>query len=128
LTSDEMEDMDLGDEQAEAPRQGLEFLSFPIPDRNVPESYGPSTSVFRQLGIRLNDGCYIGIHCRQGIGRSSLLAATLLVLAGIDSEVAWRRVEAARGLSRSRYRGAKSLGRSIHTSHNGKRIGRRAGR
>ena len=56
-----------------------------------------ATSVFRRAGGLLSEGRCVGIHCRQGIGRSSLLAATLLVLTGMDFEEAWRRVEAARG-------------------------------
>ena len=37
------------------------------------------------------------IHCRQGIGRSSLLAAAVLEASSLDE--AWRRIAEARGRS-----------------------------
>jgi protein-tyrosine phosphatase len=97
LTPQETETMELDQEQSVARRQGLEALSFPIADRGTPKSVSASKRFFRQLGGLLADGKHVGIHCRQGIGRSSLLAASLLILAGIGSEEAWRRIEAARG-------------------------------
>jgi protein-tyrosine phosphatase len=97
LTPEEIESMDLGLEEAAARGQGLEFISFPIPDRGTPESIAVSAQIFGDVLKRLNKGKHVGVHCRQGIGRSSLLAATLLILGGVDPEDAWQRVEAARG-------------------------------
>jgi protein-tyrosine phosphatase len=37
------------------------------------------------------------VHCRAGIGRSSLIAGTVLVRFGIPPEEAWRLITAARG-------------------------------
>ncbi len=37
------------------------------------------------------------IHCRAGIGRSGMLAACVLVKAGLDPEAALQRVSEARG-------------------------------
>jgi hypothetical protein len=42
---------------------------------------------------------FIAVHCRQGLGRSPMLAAGLLVLAGMAGEDAWEQVEAARGVT-----------------------------
>jgi protein-tyrosine phosphatase len=36
------------------------------------------------------------VHCRQGIGRSGLIAAGLLIESGLDSDGAIRRVSQAR--------------------------------
>jgi protein-tyrosine phosphatase len=95
LMTDEIDSFELAAESAEAQRQGLEFVSFPIPDRGVPET--ANAKAFESLLTWLNEGKHVGIHCRQGIGRSSLLAATLLILAGVRTEEAWQRLEAARG-------------------------------
>ncbi|MEO8662672.1 MAG: hypothetical protein ABI693_29700, partial [Bryobacteraceae bacterium] len=38
LTAEEEEDLDISRESEEAREQGMTFLSFPIPDRQVPES------------------------------------------------------------------------------------------
>ena len=51
----------------------------------------------RLLGERLGAGEGVGAHCRQGVGRSAVLAACLLMGAGVDAESAWRRVGEARG-------------------------------
>lgn len=99
LTPDEIESMELGEEQAAGQRHGVEVLSLPIPDRGTPESPGASKKMFHQLGKLLSNGKHIGIHCRQGIGRSAMLAVALLILAGVSPEEAWKRVAAARGCS-----------------------------
>lgn len=97
LTPEEVESMELGRELAEGQRQGVEIVSFSIPDRGTPTSVAGSTKVFRQLGEFLQEGKHVAIHCRQGIGRSSMIAATLLIQAGVAAHDAWRRIETARG-------------------------------
>jgi len=52
------------------------------------------TSTGRRMA---GSGKSVTIHCRQSVGRSALLAATLLVEAGINPDEAFRRIEAARG-------------------------------
>ena len=48
-----------------------------------------------QLLAFLIDGKNVGIHCRQGIGRSALIAASLLVLAGLAPDEALQRIQTA---------------------------------
>ncbi len=43
-------------------------------------------------------GKKVAVHCRQGIGRSGLIAASLLVVSGMNPESAFRQVSVARGL------------------------------
>ena len=50
-----------------------------------------------KLANWLADVKSIAIHCRQGIGRAALIAAAVLVHAGIDPQTAIRRISAARG-------------------------------
>ncbi|MDP2708210.1 MAG: hypothetical protein Q8O70_12020, partial [Burkholderiales bacterium] len=45
----------------------------------------------------LAEGKNLAIHCRQGIGRSALLAACLLIMTGVDPDTAFQRLSAARG-------------------------------
>ncbi|MFJ9448299.1 hypothetical protein ACIRRH_41785 [Kitasatospora sp. NPDC101235] len=52
-----------------------------------------------ELAERLQGGAHVVTHCRAGIGRSSLLAAALLVLNGVDPDTAWKHIERARGLA-----------------------------
>lgn len=91
--------MDLVQEASLCQAHGLQFCSFPMADRSVPSSRRATLDLVRELEKTLAAGKDVAIHCRQGIGRSALLAGCLLVSAGIDPEMAFRRVGAARGCS-----------------------------
>ena len=97
LTPSEAQELGLTDEAVLAQAQGLNFLEFPIPDYGVPSSLESSLAFVETLDDALTRGKNIGIHCRQGIGRSSLIAASLLVLHGIQTEMAFSRVAEGRG-------------------------------
>jgi protein-tyrosine phosphatase len=97
LMQDEIDDLDLINEAALCRREGIEFVSLPILDRGVPESLPAMTELVRKLETSLAEGKNVAIHCRMGIGRSSLLAACLLVVAGVDPETAFERIRDARG-------------------------------
>jgi protein-tyrosine phosphatase len=98
LTSDELKNFDLGREADLSRMHGLQFCEFPIPDLGVPDSLATAQKLLGRLDKALTAGKKVAIHCRQGIGRSGLVAASLLVLSGVDPETAFRRVSAARGL------------------------------
>jgi protein-tyrosine phosphatase len=98
LTTAELHDVDLTDEPQAARDTGLQFISNPISDRGTPD---PAVVLphLRRLAERLRAGDHIVTHCRFGIGRASLLAASILVLNGFPSDQAWNRLENARGLA-----------------------------
>lgn len=85
----------VGEDEA-ARTAGLDYLALPIEDRSVPEpaAFRP---LHRELTQRLHAGQHIVAHCRHGIGRSSLLAAALLVTTGYTLDEAWAAITAARG-------------------------------
>ena len=97
LENQEIVELELEDEESNCKAMGLEFYSYPIPDRGVPASI-QSTAAFLQPKLaQLADGKNLAIHCRAGIGRSSLLAACLLMMSGdADSRIAFRRISKAR--------------------------------
>jgi protein-tyrosine phosphatase len=97
LTSEEIAELDLAQEAALCKANGQEYFAFPIPDRGVPGSSRATADLLGQLESKLVEGKSVAFHCRQGIGRSALLAACLLVLAGVEAETAFQRVGAARG-------------------------------
>lgn len=99
LTSDEVADLDLAQEGALCEAQRIEFRSFPIVDRSVPASRRAALDLVKDLAELLAEGKGIAIHCRQGIGRSALIAGSLLVLFGIVPEAAFQRVSEGRGCS-----------------------------
>ncbi len=99
LTAEEEQDLDLGDEIREAQSQGMTFTRFPIADRQVPASESAATDVLEKLDAELSAGRNIVLHCRQGIGRTGLMAACLLVTKGRDPETAIKETSADRGVA-----------------------------
>jgi protein-tyrosine phosphatase len=76
---------------------GIEFISFPIPDRETPESKPATLELVQRLAELVKEGKGLVIHCFAGIGRSSLIAACVLATLGIDPESAFRQITKSRG-------------------------------
>ena len=77
---------------------GIEFFACPLRDKTVPDIVGPFANLAHHLADRIAAGKSVAIHCRAGIGRSTTLAACVLILLGIDGAVALDMIAAARGL------------------------------
>jgi protein-tyrosine phosphatase len=99
LTPEEYTDLGATGEEAACRANGIDFVSFPIPDRGVPESRKAALDLLHQLDVALSHGKTVAVHCRQGIGRSAIIAAGLLILSGFDADVAIRCVQDARGVA-----------------------------
>lgn len=95
----EEEGLQLQQEAQVVQSDGLRFVHFPIPDRGVPHSPPAAGAVLRDLLHALEQGKQVAVHCRQGIGRSGLIAAGALVMAGVTPEAALETVSSARGLA-----------------------------
>jgi len=101
LTTGEIEELDLADEAAACRSIGIQFLSFPIDDRSVPANTRAALEFVRLLRQLRLDGRTVVIHCRAGIGRSSMIAAATLTLNPEDviPAEAWEMIGRARGCS-----------------------------
>ena len=99
LEKDEADQLELSREGNIATSQGIHFVSFPIPDRGVPPSTPDALALISRVGTALDQGRAVAVHCRQGIGRSGLIAASLLVRSGIPAEEAIATVSTARGVA-----------------------------
>lgn len=97
LEREEITELDVVNEQAFCETNGIRFLSFPIKDRGVPPLNRETVDFIRMLAEILSEGKTVVIHCRQGVGRSALIAASVLVVKGLDVNLAFERVAAARG-------------------------------
>jgi|SRR5271165_37919 len=97
LESEEAAQLNLLEEPRAAEANGIRFVSFPIPDRGVPASIPGAAAIIADITASLELGKNVAVHCRQGIGRSGLIAAAVLAASGISSERAIQAVSAARG-------------------------------
>ena len=97
LTPTEAEDLGLLQEASCCRNEGILFVSFPIEDRSVPASLPEFSRLIDRLSGHLGGGKAVAVHCRAGIGRSSMIAACLLVRNGFSVETAFRAIEASRG-------------------------------
>jgi protein-tyrosine phosphatase len=97
LDANEAAQFDLEQESAVVESNGIRFFSFPIPDRGIPESTREALSLLSNLVAALDQGQIVAVHCRQGVGRSGLVAASLLVMSGTGVEKAIEAVSVARG-------------------------------
>ncbi len=99
LEPEEAARLELAHEGEVAQSTGVGFVSFPIPDRGIPASIPATLSLLKTIADALEKGRNVAVHCRQGIGRSGLIAVGVLVNSGIAVENALNAVSAARGLA-----------------------------
>jgi protein-tyrosine phosphatase len=93
----EAEELGLAREKSLAEKIGLKFLSYPIPDRQTPSDASRFREFATGLAGRARNGERIGVHCRGSIGRSTVIAASVLIHLGWRPHHALSAIEAARG-------------------------------
>ena len=95
LEREEIEDLELQREEALCVERGIQFLSFPIPDRGLPDDINAAMRFAKEIAL---NGKATAIHCRAGIGRSSLVAAAVMISDGEGAEWVMNVIQEARGL------------------------------
>ena len=98
LTPEENEDLQLSKEPTLAKSHGLRFVSLPVQDRGVPHSWDEVLRAVAKAGDMLRQGRNVAVHCRQGIGRSGMMAAALLISDGSTPGDALKVISGARGI------------------------------
>jgi len=78
----EIDELALQEEEAFCKKWEIEFINFPIEDVTVPNQETPFIQLTQRILDRINQNKKVVIHCRAGIGRSSILAAAVLIKAG----------------------------------------------
>ena len=99
LEPEEEQQLNLSGERDAAERNGIQFTSCPVVDLGVPSSIQATVSLLRSITSALENGKNVAVHCRQGIGRSGLIAAAVLTSAGSTPDAAIDAVTIARGLT-----------------------------
>ena len=75
---------------------GIRFHRYSLPDRTVPIQPAFNDFITMLLPV-LKEGGFIAVHCRAGIGRSTVVAAALLIGLGLTAKEALERIGEARG-------------------------------
>ncbi len=97
LPADEATYLGLSREAEFAQKVGMEFISFPIPDRATPEDRETFCKLISDLAEAIQVGKHVGAHCQGSIGRSTVTTASILIELGWNAEHALRVIEEARG-------------------------------
>lgn len=79
LERDEVYDLNLELEEELCLAKNICFMNFPIPDRDVPRPNDNIDGLVSSLTKKIDEGNSVVIHCRMGIGRSSIIAAAVLL-------------------------------------------------
>lgn len=83
LENSEIRELELRGEASACAESGIEFASFPIPDRGTPDRQVEMAVVVEQTVSLLRGGQAVAVHCRAGIGRTGLFAGCVLHRLGI---------------------------------------------
>jgi protein-tyrosine phosphatase len=94
----EVAELQLGEEATLCREQGIDFISFPIADRGIPESLTDTAELVHYLAGEISGQKAVAIHCRAGIGRSAVIAACVMVMLGTEASSAFSLISDARGL------------------------------
>jgi protein-tyrosine phosphatase len=97
LADAEAKDLGLEGEAAGCREAGLAFITFPIEDFGVPASTARIVPVLQRIVAALRQGCSVGIHCNQSVGRSGLLASCVLVVLDFEPVEAFHVISKSRG-------------------------------
>jgi len=86
LDRNEIYELGLEKESELCLKHGIEYINFPIADRNVPKLDSRFHNFIDQLKEKLSTSNNVIIHCRMGIGRATIIAACLLLKPGYKTE------------------------------------------
>ena len=97
LTKAEEQELDLSNESVVVAESGMGFRSFAIPDKRVPQDLPAFCELASEIVNLIGQERRVIVHCWAGIGRSGLLASTVLVLMEHNPGTVFDQVTRVRG-------------------------------
>ena len=76
----------------------IDYINFPIADRDIPKEKRDTDELIGFLAAKTDNGHSIVIHCRMGIGRSTIIAASVLLKYGLKTTEIIEKISFIRGL------------------------------
>ena len=98
LTDEENEELALEYQRMDCRREGFDFIKFPIENRQVPDSYLKTKELVDILFNKITENKKILMHSRGGIGRVSIIAASILSKCGLNVNQSFQNISKIRGL------------------------------
>lgn len=86
LEKHEEEELNIEEEQDLCRKYQMQYLNLPIKDRGVPDDVGVFIQLISSIDQGLKEGKKIVVHCRMGIGRTSMVTAGVLLKNGSQAE------------------------------------------
>ena len=78
LTDEENEELELEYQRMDCRKEGFDFIKFPIEDQQVPDSFLKTKELVQILFDKIKENKKILMQSRGGIGRVSIIAASVL--------------------------------------------------
>jgi len=98
LEKEEIGELGLRQQETICKSSDIEFINFPIADRGIPKTSDKTDWLVDSLTHKLPHGTSVVIHCRMGIGRSSIIAAAVLLRTGLKADNIIDNISKIRGL------------------------------
>ena len=99
LETHEAHEVGLSEEKELCAKHGLEYASYPIPDRGLPPTVSGFAELTKSIYHASAGGQSTVIHCRAGIVRTGLVAAGVLLHAAFSVDDAFTRITQRRGVA-----------------------------
>jgi len=98
LQFEEINSFSLVNEGFECEAQAIDFINFQIKDHSTPQFFVPFNHLIEKLCKEIKKDRNIAIHCYAGIGRTGIIAASLLIKMGMQVDEALIALSQTRGL------------------------------
>lgn len=99
LCDSERGELGLDEEAAACARHHIEFISLPVPDLGVPMDTREFIQAMHRVATLIRERTRVAVHCRQSVGRSGLLAASVAMACGMPLRSALETISKARGVT-----------------------------